>query len=180
MDYYAEKAKAELEHRKHEAEMLRKAWTNVERVHTKDGADFKALGKNFLNADIKPKGYSLNEREIKVSIADEQNHYFSDSIDIDRTVFNDEEAEQYKDRLIERGQFLRPYYELTPSEIEEAINNRVQYYDHQVAELHSLLLNFDEVAERLVGLRNEAEEYIKAQPSTAYYVLRSIVREERL
>ena len=182
MEYYSEQALKELQRRKNEYEMLRKAWARVERVKTKSGEDFKVLSKNFINADIKAKTYMPSEKEISVYIY-ENGRGYGDEIDIDRTVYSDsDEAKEYEKqgRLIERGKFLHPFIELTTDEIEQEIAKRIEYYDHLIAELSGVLLNFDKIAEHIVGLREEANAYLKEQPTSVYYVLRSILKEERL
>ena len=181
MDYYADKAKREIERRLERAEALAEAWRAIERYKTKDGKDFKNLAQNFTKGAIRPKTYSPNEKEMSVSIRSEKGHYFDDSFSISNTVYaRTEEAERYKaeGRLIERGQFLHPYVNMTPDEIEQAIHERAGYHDKTAKDLTSLLNNFTEVAKHIVDIRKEGEAYIAKQPSEAYYVLRNVLRGE--
>lgn len=183
MEYYSEQALKELQRRKHEAEMLREAWGNVSRLRTKEGEEFKTLSKNFKFATIKPKTYTPSEKEIYVVIQDDKGHTFSDSIDIDKTVYSDsKEAYEYEQqgRLKQRGAWLHPYVSLNVDEICDLINKRIDYYDRQIKELSDVIDNYEEIAQHLVALRDEAQRYLKTFPASAYYVLRSIVREERL
>lgn len=180
MDYYAEEAKKRIENNKHKCDVLAKAWANVKRVKTKSGEDFKTLSKNFTGASVKPKTYTPSEKEICVYATDGKYNNFNDSIDLERTIFhNSEEAEKYKDRLIERGAWLHPYIELTIDEIIAEINKRIDYYAKRSEELGEELADFDDVASKVVAMRQEAEAFIK-QHDIIYYELRSILREERL
>lgn len=180
MDYYAEQAKKKLEQRKHEYSVLVEAWADIERYKTKDGKDFKNLAQNFTKGAIRNNRYGISEKEISVCRVDNNGHYFDDAMNITKTVYSDsEEAKEYEKqgRLIERGQYLHPCIELTPSEIEEAIKKRIDYYKHMISELENVLSNFDEVANKIVALREEAYALMDG---VAHYELRSILREERL
>lgn len=176
MDYYAEQSKKRLLNDKHECDVLAKAWAGVKRVKTKNGEDFKALGKNFEGANVRPKNYTPNEKEIRVYATDEKGFSYSDTIDIDKTIF-DADVEQYKDRLIERGAYLYPYIEYTPDEIMARVEERINYYTKRAEELGKVLAEFDSVASKVVAMREEAEKFIK-QYDIAYYELRKILREE--
>lgn len=178
MDYYAEQAKKKLEQRKHEYSVLAEAWADIERYKTKSGKDFKNLAQNFTNGAIRNNRYNASEKEISVCKRDDNGHYFDDNISITRTVFDKEEAKEYEQgRLINRGQYLHPCIELTPSEIEAEIKKRIEYYKHMASELEDMLSNFDEIANKIVALREEAYALMDG---VAYYELRSILREERL
>lgn len=180
MDYYAEQAKKKLEQRKHEYSVLAEAWADIERYKTKDGKDFKNLAQNFTKGAIRNNRYGTSEKEISVCKRDDNGHYFDDTMSITKTVYSDsEEAKEYEKqgRLINRGQYLHPCIELTPSEIEEAISKRIEYYKHIASELEDMLSNFDEIANKIVALRKEAYDLMEG---IAYYELRSILREERL
>lgn len=179
MDYYAEQAKKKLEQRKHECGVLAEAWADIERYKTKDGKDFKNLAQNFTKGAIRNSRYNASEKEISVCKRDDNGHYFDDTISITRTVFDKEEAKEYEKqgRLINRGQYLHPCIELTPSEIEAEISKRIEYYKHMASELEDVLSNFDEIASKIVALREEAYGLMDG---VAHYELRSILREERL
>ena len=179
-DYYTQEAEKYLEREKHEAEMLAKAWGEVKRVKTKGGEDFKALAKNFEGATVKAKPYALtNEKEISVTIRDDKGHYFSDTIEISRTVQDKAKAEELGERLIDRGAYLYPIYNLEPAEIEGEIKSRISLYEKRAAELGELLANFEQVAGELVTIRNKAEEIIKEKGGDiGYYALRAIFRGE--
>lgn len=180
MDYYVEQAKKKLEQRKHEYSVLAEAWADIERYKTKDGKDFKNLAQNFTKGAIRNNRYNASEKEISVCKRDDKGHYFDDTMNITKTVYsNSEEAKEYEKqgRLINRGQYLHPCIELTPSEIEAEISKRIDYYKHMVSELEDMLSNFDEVANKIVALREEAYDLMEG---VAHYELRSILREERL
>jgi hypothetical protein len=180
MDYYAEQAKRKLEQRKHECDVLAKAWADIERYKTKDGKDFKNLAQNFTKGAIRNNRYNASEKEISVCRVDDNGHYFDDTMSITKTVYSDsEEAKEYEKqgRLISRGQYLHPCIELTPDEIEADISERIEYYKHIANELEDMLSNFDEIANKIVALREEAHGLMEG---IAYYELRSILREERL
>ena len=180
MDYYAEQAKKKLEQRKHEYGVLAEAWADIERYKTKDGKDFKNLAQNFTKGAIRNSRYNASEKEISVCKRDDNGHYFDDTMSITKTVFSDsEEAKEYEKqgRLINRGQYLHPCIELTPSEIEAEIKKRIEYYKHMASELEDVLSNFDEIANKIVALREEAYGLMDG---VAHYELRSILREERL
>lgn len=178
IDYYAQEAKTELEKRKHEAEVLYEAWSKVERKYTKSGEPYKVMSHNYANAYVGASVYDSKDKQIKVSTSDDRNHYFDDWIAITKTVERDEE-EKYKDRVIERGTWLKPYVELNCDEIDELIAKRMEYYDKMIADLDKVLADWEQVAGKLIELREQAEQVLKAQPSCAYYALRNIVREQR-
>lgn len=182
MDYYAKEAQEELKRRVERAKAMAKAWRAIERYKTKDGKDFKNLANNFTKGVVIPDRYSPSEKRAYVGTYDEHNHYCDDWFNISKTVYSDsEEAKRYEaeGRLIQRGAYLHPYINLTPDEIEKAIDERISYHEKTAKNLEALLENFEEVADHLVELRHEAEKYIQEQPEEAYYILRKIVREER-
>lgn len=180
MDYYAEQAKKTLEQRKHKCDVLIEAWADIKRYKTKDGKDFKNLTQNFTKGAIRNNKYNTSEKEISVCKRDDKGHYFDDDISLTKTVSSgSEEAKEYEKqgRLISRGQYLLPYIELTPSEIEAEISKRIDYYKNMASELEDVLNNFDDVANKIVALREEAYGLMDG---VARYELRSILREERL
>ena len=180
-DYYAEEARKELERRLHESQVLAEAWGKVERKRTKSGEPCKILSKNYENANFGAP-YSATEKRMSVCVRDEQGHYFDDELYLTRTVYNNtEEAEEYKKqgRLIERGAYLHPCIELNCDEIDNEIAERIAYFKRTADSLTQVLDNWEEVAGRVVELRKEAEEFLKAQPACAYYALRNILREQR-
>ncbi len=180
-DYYAEEARKELERRLHESQVLADAWSKVERKRTKSGEPFKILSKNYENATFGAP-YNATEKRMSVCARDEQGHYFDDELYLTRTVYsNTQEAEEYKKqgRLIERGAYLHPCIELNCDEIDEQIAKRMEYYDKLIADLDKVLADWEQVAGKLIELREQAEQVLKEQPSCAYYALRNIVREQR-
>lgn len=182
MDYYKEEARKKILRNIESAETLAKAWRGIERYKTKDGKDFKNLAQNFTKGAIKPKTYSPEEKEIAVYARSEADHYFDDWLNVSITVYSDsDEAKRYKaeGRLIERGAYLHPYINLTPDEIEQTIKERAEYYENEAKTLKDFLTRYDEVADKIVEMKKQAEAYISEQPKEVYYALRSILREER-
>lgn len=182
MDYYKEEARKKILHDIERAETLAKAWQGIERYKTKDGKDFKNLAQNFTKGTIRAKTHSPSEKEISICDRSEAGHYFDDWLNISITVYSDsDEAKRYKaeGRLIERGAYLHPYIDLTPDEIEKNINERAKSYEDEAKTLKDFLNRFDEVADKIIEMKKQAEAYIGEQPKEAYYCLRSILREER-
>lgn len=181
-NYYKEEAKKEIERRKHEDEMIIKAWEKVERYKTKDGKDFKNLSQNFTKGAIEQNTYNKSEKDIHVYIQDENWHGYSDEMSLSKTIYSgSEEEKKYKEegRLIERGQFLHPYIEATPDEIEEMIKERIKYYKELVKNYEDTLNNFDKIADELNELTRKAKEIINNQPSAVKYILEKMYKEER-
>lgn len=181
MEYYSEQAKKELERRKVKAEAIAEAWEKVQRVHKKNGEDFANLAQNFKNATITADQYSANEKIIKVYTTGKDGRSYSDEYNLAKTIETEKEAEEMKKagRLQERGAYLKPFYMLTPDEIEELCKNRAEYERSYAAELEEALNNFEEVAAELVELRKKAEN-LCAKNQAARYVLQSIFKESRL
>ena len=175
MDYYAEIALNKIKHDVEECEALKEAWEKVERFKTKDGADFKILQKNF-SAKISKQDYS---GDLKISVTRNKNgRYYSDYIPVSVTVQDKGEAEEYRKqgRLVERGAYLYPYINRTPDEIEKEIEKRIKYYEGRIEKLKKVLGDFDNIAGKIVALREEAKAFIKEQSCAEYY-LRDILRE---
>ena len=182
MDYYKEEVRKKILHDIERAETLAKAWRGIERYKTKDGKDFKNLAQNFTKGAIRAKTYAPSEREIGVHARSEAGNYFDDWLNISITVYSDsEEAKRYEaeGRLIERGAYLHPYVNKTPDEIEKNIDERAKYYEDEAKTLKDFLRRFDEVADKIVEMKKQAETYIGEQPKEVYYCLRNILREER-
>ena len=182
MDYYKEEARKKILHNIESAETLAKAWRGIARYKTKDGKDFKNLAQNFTKGAIKPKAYSHEEKDISVHAKSEAGHWFEDWLNVSVTIYSDsEDAKRYEEegRLIERGAYLHPYINLTPDEIEKNIKERAEYFENEAKTLKDFLTRFDEVADKIVEMKKQAETYIGEQPKEVYYALRSILREER-
>ena len=130
MDYKTKSVLDYLSHEIQQAEALAEAWENIERYKTKDGRDFKNIAANFTKGAIRSQRYNRDEKAIHVCIGKNHQHYYDD-FNIDITVYSySADAKKYatEGRLIERGEFLHPYVEMTPDEIEEAIKNRAAYW----------------------------------------------------
>ena len=182
MDYYKEEAKKKISRDIERADTLAKAWRAIERYKTKDGKDFKNLAQNFTKGAIRNKTYTPEEKEIAVCERSEAGHYFDDWQNVSVTIYSDsEDAKRYKaeGRLIERGAYLHPYINLTPDEIEQAIANRAEQFEDEAKTLKDFLTHYDEVADKIIEMKKQAEAYINEQPKEVYYSLRSILREER-
>lgn len=178
MDYYAEKAKKEIERRKERAQLLGDEWARVERKRTKEGADFRLMQNNFKSGDggkIVLTSHYDGELYMKINVHGTLCGYESDELDITPTVYNgSKEAEHYKEtgQLVERGAYLHPYAKLNADEIEQLIAERVEYWRKTAEEYAQALEHFDEWSAEVVRLRNEARAYIEKLP--AHYQFMSI------
>lgn len=171
-DYYAEKAYKELERRKERAEVLIEAWQGVERLHKKDGTDFASLKQNFTKGVICGE---WDEMQAKVYAHGTGCGYVDDWLDVTPTIYNNsEDAKKYEanGRLQSRGAYLHPFITLTPDEIEEAIKGRIEYWQGVVMEIELALEQFDDIAGKLIKMREEAKTYIDVLPEK--YVFREI------
>lgn len=172
MEYYSEKALNEIKRRKEYTELFIKAWQGVERKKTKEGKDFAIMKNNFKTAEgeqvVYDSRYDKGEQELRISIHGDLCGYETDEIDITPTVYHDSEAEQhYKEtgQLVERGAYLHPYARLTPDEIEELINKRIEYWQGVLAEYNEALEHFEEYANKVVAMREEAKAFIDSLPA---------------
>jgi hypothetical protein len=114
-------------------ETLLAAWEKVKRVHTKSGADFKVLSKNFTGCSFHDNQFSLHsvkEKNVTVHGLSKYSGYISDYFCTHKSATKDTPPE----RIIKES-CLAPYYELNADEIENIINERVEYYRKTVEEL---------------------------------------------
>jgi hypothetical protein len=114
-------------------ETLLAAWEKVKRVHTKSGADFKVLSKNFTGCSFHDNQFSLHsvkEKNVTVHGLSKYSGYISDDFRTHENATKDTPPE----RIIKETCIV-PYYELNADEIENTINKRVEYYRKTVEEL---------------------------------------------
>ena len=178
MDYKTKSIKEYIERHMTEAGALAEAWGSLERYKTKDGKDFKNRALNFTKGAIRPQRYNRNEKAIYVS-ACKDNKYYYDDLNIDCTVYHgSEEAKKYKaeGRLIERGEFMHPYYEMTPDEIEELIKNRGAYWRGIEKEYRDSLAKIEDVLNRAFALSKQLNDVLAEIPSGAAYEVKKILQ----
>lgn len=180
MDYYVEKAKKEIESRKEKAELFVKEWQGVERRQTKDGKDFVVMANNFRNKDgekcIFADHYNANEYRLKVYVHGVKCGYEDDELNITPTVYaNTDEAKRYEEegRLVSRGAYLHPFYNMTCDEIEQAIKDKIEYWQSCIKEHEQALAQFEEITDKLVAMREEAKAFIETLPDK--YVFRQVI-----
>ena len=161
-----------------QAEALAEAWENIERYKTKDGHDFKNISLNFSKGAIRPQRYNRNEKAIYASIEKDHKYYYDD-LNIDITVYSDsEDAKKYaaEGRLVERGEYLHPYVEMTPDEIEEAIKNRAAYWRNLAKQNKEAEAKINEVLDRAYEIKQQYDATLAELPSGAAYKLKELMR----
>lgn len=178
-DYYSEEAKKVLRRRATDAELFIKAWGAVKRVHKKDGGNFSVLSKNFSGANIIGSGDSI---EARVSICDNA-RYNSDELKLTPSIselYEPDKFEEYKKagRLIERGPYMVPYIVATPDEVENLIRERIEYWQGVERACDSALLKFDEYADKIITMRDEAKAFADSLPES--WLFRAILEERRV
>lgn len=177
-DYYAEEALKTINHRIAYNEALMNALKKIERKHTKDGGDFKDLAKNFTTGAIRPNRYSPNEKELCYYAYTDEVGHISDSISLSFTVYNrSEEARRYAavGRLQERGEFLHPFVTMTPDEIEQAIQDRIKYYQGIIDSYKKALDQFDTIVGRIHDIQQEYDQLLKDVPSVTEHIFKNVL-----
>ena len=129
---------------------LADAWSNVKRIHTREGKDFKVLSKNFRGCMFKDKDFGLHrlcrDKEIYVVAITKSGKYVSGSMSSTANVDDWGENVQL-DRVLQET-FVKPYFELNVDEIEKEISKRAEYHRKRIAELSAELEIVDDVAKR--------------------------------
>ena len=129
----ANNIETEIEKRIDYNETLLAAWEKVKRVHTKSGDDFKILSKNFTGCSFYDNQYSIHsvkEKKVTVCGLSKYSGYISDDFSTHKSATKNTPPE----RIIKESCIV-PYYELNADEIENIINERVEYYRKTIEEL---------------------------------------------
>ena len=170
----------EIKNRLLEAQALAQAWRDLKRYHKKNGENFSTIAKNYEYGAVRAKKYTpYGEKEITVT-TQQNGRYISDSIDISPTIYaKSQEAKTYEQagRLIERGEFLHPYINNTPEEIDEKIAARVAYYNKIAKEASATIAEWDYITERIEQIRTDATTLLKNIPQCAFYSVRDALTQ---
>ena len=78
--------------------------------------------------------------------------------------------------MIERGEFLHPYVEMTPDEIEEAIKNRAAYWRNIAKQNKEAEAKINEVLDRAYEIKQQYDATLAELPSGAAYKLKELMR----
>ena len=178
MDYTTKSMHEYLAHEIQQAEALAEAWESLERYKTKDGRDFKNIALNFTKGAIRPQRYNRDEKAIYVC-AEKNCQYYYDDFNIDVTVYHGSaEAKKYEaeGRLVERGEFLHPYVEMTPDEIEEAIKNRAAYWRRIAEQNKEAQAKLEDVLARAYEIKQQFDTTLAELPSSAAYKVKELMR----
>lgn len=156
-----ESIKKDFKQRIEELNALIEAWEKVERVRTKDGKDFKTLSKNFKEAKIENKEYSIKsyDKQIKVWNTTKQNRYITDSLDVVQLV-EMVKFEVEEERIIKES-FVKPYFILNVDEVFELINIRIANYKKQVASYKKQLEEIENNYNKVIGKLEEIHVILK-------------------
>ena len=126
-----EQIKKELQERIEEKEALLQAWENVERLTKKDGSDFSVLSKNFKNATVKEKEFSLTpSKKIQVYAQTKSFKYVNDDIETVELV-KYSKIQPEAERIIKEP-CLEAYFFLTVSELFDKIAERIETIKQQI------------------------------------------------
>lgn len=150
-----------------DAEALVKAWSQVKRVKTKSGEDFKAFKKNFdLGENVTYTADTLSiigGNELKAHIQTSTGKYVEDEIELRPLVENAKE-EISKDRIIDLGPYVKKSYDLTPDETIAAVEARIVNLQEQITSYKKQAEVVDKYAskvlaevEKIKGIFKEAD-----------------------
>lgn len=176
-DYEKENIKKELEKKLDYHKALLEAWQKVTRNYKKDGKPFQDLQKNFNNARVYNKAYSMKpEKEIRVDTCTKLNGYINESVDncelAKYTKFTPDES-----RIIKES-FLEPYFYLTLEEIEAKIEERKAYHEKRIAELEKAIKENKKDNERAEKILEYIEkELAKVNPDAASLYKEKLIRK---
>lgn len=173
--YRKEDIRKQLNESKKNYEAKIKEWEKVERVKTKDGKDFKVLGKNFKNARI------INDWHYNIAVC-------GDSIGI--TIKNWQLADN-DPRKVQGITYAIQHLDIvfTPDEIEAKIKDTIQDYKNNVKKYEEQLQNLDRVFEEVDKVVKELKGYLSEKkeefgqtvgeyryPNSLHYALKEYIK----
>lgn len=169
--YRKEDIKAKLEKNLKDYQEKLAEWEKVERVKTKEGKDFKSLGKNFTNSCMVRdwQGLTLHTRN------DEINAYIYTS-----KLKDEDPRKEYAKSWIDTK------VDMTADELEESIKDTIERYKDRIKSYERQLKDLDKLFDEAVKLVEPIKELLKNEtevfsngysyPTTLCYALREYIQ----
>lgn len=155
-------------------------WKKVRRVTKKDGSDFQNFGKNFENAKIIRGRICADDFEICVNDYGVRigGEWAEDKFDI-RQVVKYSKITPDESQIIKQS-FLEPYFFLTPEQVMQMIQIKIQTYEEMIAEYREQLTKLDDLYDYVKNSLTEIMQKLRHETggsSHMFYELRKLITE---
>lgn len=143
-----------------------KAWKRVKRVSKKDGSDFSTFSKNFTGCKVLKSKYGLIPDELELNIFErsECGEWVDDFI---RNVTTD--IKGFDPSRVEKIPCIVPFVRLTPDEIMNEIEKKIERYEKRALELDQIIREAPAHYEAYKEAYNALYEVVSSLPDSFVY-----------